>query len=101
MGVDPGDHWAGRSLSPLWTDGDLEEVEVLAGAGTAQALFGTDDLKLVRHEGAADALFDLASDPGEQVDLAADRPDELEAMSVRMASWLDELGELQELLRAE
>jgi arylsulfatase A-like enzyme len=55
-----------------------------AGPGRCMAVSG--NWKLVR-DGARYALFDLAADPGETRDLAADRPDQVYAMAQRLLEW--------------
>jgi arylsulfatase A-like enzyme len=49
------------------------------------------DLKLVR-SGASDWLFDLADDPGEQLDLTTERPQPLGELAARLERWGAALG---------
>ncbi len=50
------------------------------------------DLKLVRtNKGAAPRLFDLAADPGETTDLAAERPEDARALLAAWEAWNGEL----------
>jgi arylsulfatase A-like enzyme len=57
------------------------------------------DLKLIeRFEDGRVHLYDLARDPGERDDLAADRPEEADSLRHRLHSWYEEVG--AEFLRA-
>lgn len=46
------------------------------------------DWKLVRHDGKPTELYDLAGDPGEQNDLAAEKPEIVEELGCELEKWL-------------
>jgi arylsulfatase A-like enzyme len=46
-----------------------------------------DDFKLIRVDGRPSLLFDLATDPGENFDLSADRPDVAMTLLAELARW--------------
>lgn len=72
---------AGYSSRPDWirvaTDGRF----------TLHHLFERADRRRVAHEDVPWALFDLAADPGETVNVAARHPEELARLQAQLASW--------------
>ena len=100
LGLEPHADWAGRDLTPLWTGGELAASDVVSGADQSYSLV-RDERKLVRRAGHPDALFDLASDPGEQLDLAADAPDELATLAAALDAHLADHTALGERLRGD
>ena len=76
--LDPADGWAGRSLGGWVVEGRGEAArevpDLTASSGTRRALVAG-RYKLIHDlDGGASRLFDLRADPGEERDLAAQRP---------------------------
>ena len=94
-GVAPPDDRAldGVDLLPYLTgrrEGDPHEA-LFCKSGPARAVRSGND-KLVRLRGVeADALYDLASDPTESRDLAAERPERAAELARRHDAWLAEI----------
>ena len=56
--------------------------------GAPSGAIRSGDLKLIEwFEDGRIELFDLASDPGERLDLAPQRPDEVRRLSAALAGW--------------
>ena len=89
----------GRSLLPLMRGDEIDHrpawlrVELdMQGLSTTLYGLSTGERKIVLDPsgpGGASrlSLFDLIADAGERVDLAAERPDETEALASRLAEW--------------
>jgi arylsulfatase A-like enzyme len=78
--------WDGMDLWPvLCEQATLAEPRTLywAGPGGSFAL-RHGDLILIRHKGKADELYDLASDPRQQSDLAATQPQRVRELAERL-----------------
>lgn len=99
LGLEPHPRMAGQSMLGLAKGGTEPEgrVAVTEGRGTRSILYGTWHLLVydaeASHDGGAgfaghDALFDLASDPGERRDLAASRPEMVAEMRARLTAAL-------------
>ena len=100
-GLEPSPKMSGASLRALARGGTEpdERVVVSEGRGTRAILSG--DLRLIVREGAAQSitygekqvyvteeLYDLATDPGERVNLAHQRPEVVAEMRARLAAAL-------------
>ncbi len=87
------DDWAERSLFFQWHRGDVPERH------RAFAVRG-DRYKLVQAVGSSEKvqgpfqfeLFDMTTDPGEQMDLAADEPEIVEQMKAEYDRWFDDVS---------
>lgn len=99
-GLEPPAAWQGESLRPVVEDDDAkwrDTVVVDHGLYTAQRAVRTDRWKFVRtyHAGMWDGvlpdrqLFDMASDPWEQDDVAAEYPDVVETLETEMVEWAE------------
>jgi arylsulfatase A-like enzyme/thioredoxin-like negative regulator of GroEL len=97
LGLEPSDTFQGRSLAPLWRDPSAPPprtphyAENLSprlshGWGELRVLF---DGSYKYIHGPRPELFDLARDPAELHDLAADEPDTAAAMRTRLQAFLD------------
>jgi arylsulfatase A-like enzyme len=90
LGVEAPPGIDGRSLRPLWEDGEESDGRLLlaeTGPMEIDALRSVrrGDLKLiVDSRTGSKQLFDLAGDPGETRDLAAERKDEVRELSERL-----------------
>ena len=83
----------GRSLAPVLRGGTRPPPELLLGGFTER--FRTvriGDRKIVRVNAQPWELYDLAADPTELDDLAAERPTELEELIARYHRWVREEG---------
>lgn len=82
----------GVSLLPVATGkADAPPHETLHWRAMHRWAVRSGDLKLVSEAGAAPALFDLASDPGEARDLAAERPADLARLQRLHDEWNSQL----------
>lgn len=99
LGLESHRRMSGSSLLPLAKGGKEPEgrVAVTEGRGTRSILYGTWHFLVYDaepgHDGSPgfagrDLLFDLASDPGERRDLAAQRPEIVAEMRARLAAAL-------------
>ncbi|MDG1361391.1 MAG: sulfatase [Phycisphaerales bacterium] len=87
----------GRSLRPMLEDPRGKDVprdlfwhypHYGNQGGAPSGAIRSGDLKLIEwFEDGRIELFDLASDPGERVDLAPQRPDEVRRLSAALAGW--------------
>ncbi len=85
----------GESLLPYFGDGEPPPSRTAlaaftGGQGVQRALRGGDragSWKLLALPGEPPRLYDLASDPGEVVDIAAKRPDRVRLMAEEMGRW--------------
>lgn len=59
------------------------------------------DHKLVMAEGAVEGLFDVARDPAETRDLAADQPDAAATLAQKISAFVDMTGQLDDARAAE
>jgi len=112
-GLEPPDAWQGDSLLPVLDDAvaDWRDRIVLDhGLYTAQRAVRTDRWKFVRtyNDGEWDlperALYDMAADPWEQENVAAEQPEVVADLEDEMAAWAeDHVGmegdELREVAR--
>ncbi|MEM9665473.1 MAG: sulfatase-like hydrolase/transferase [Bacteroidota bacterium] len=82
-GVSLLDHWRGGKLAarPLYWEYDGHRA---IRQGSMKALYREDE--------GTWSLYDLASDPAEQQDLAADRPDTLSTLTVAWDAWAADVG---------
>jgi arylsulfatase A-like enzyme len=95
LGLEAPSAMEGTSLVPAWKGKSLPQRELVAecllyGAREAKALYVGDE-KLILRAGQPPLLFDLAADPREKHDLAAERParvTELETRLLRRARTL-------------
>jgi arylsulfatase A-like enzyme len=109
--VEAADGWDGRSFADALTGADPEAgardyLVVSQGAWACQRGVRWDDWLLLRtyHDGHKELLedvmlFDLADDPHETTNLAAERPEVVEAGLARLNRWVDQ--RLQEAARGE
>jgi arylsulfatase A-like enzyme len=94
----------GTSMIPLIQNPELQWA---AAPSYAEALLYFDELKSVAHEGyklvlnpstGKTMLFDLSTDPGEQIDLKWSQPELAETMRLQLEEWLEESERLAESL---
>jgi arylsulfatase A-like enzyme len=73
--------------------GGRPAAAIIAGDGPIQGNEKQGNEKLVEHfEDGRVELFDLATDPGERRDLAAERPERAAALKERLAAWRAAVG---------
>jgi uncharacterized sulfatase len=73
--------------------GGRPAAAIIAGDGPSQGTENPGIEKLVEHfEDGRVELFDLATDPGERRDLAAERPERAAALKERLAAWRAAVG---------
>jgi len=97
----PDQHLDGRSLAPLLRNPDASlDREALYWhyphyanqGGFPGGAIRVGDLKLIeRYEDGRTHLYDLARDPGEQRDLADDRPETVAALRERLHAWYEDV----------
>jgi arylsulfatase A-like enzyme len=86
----------GRSVAPLIRGGSAEETTVPSDYGKPERQLQSvrwQSLTYVADHG-DEALFDTATDPGEEHDLARERPDVAAAMRARLEQWRTECAPL-------
>lgn len=97
----PADHVIdGVSLVPVLKGGTLPERPLYwhyphygNQGGEPSAILREGNRKLIHYfEDGRNELYDLAADPGEQQDIAAEHSDQVAAMSQRLQAWLKETG---------
>ncbi|MFN3169582.1 MAG: sulfatase-like hydrolase/transferase [Hyphomicrobiales bacterium] len=81
-GVDVPAHWHGHPL------GDAPDDRIICGVTTHGFMARSDRWKLVRYKNGVEALFDLQSDPYEQVNCLAERPDMRALLDAALAEVL-------------
>ncbi len=101
-GLEPEVSWLGRDLSASLHSGErIEDPEfVFTEFKAKQAIYRNDGLKLILNDGPA-MLFDVDADPGELVDLAGGRPDDVDAMRSKAEELLLVAEGLYEAMREE
>jgi len=86
----------GEDLTPLLTGEGALEREALyfhfPHQSSASALRAGDEKLVYSWRREKSELYDLALDPGEQHDLAAERPERAAELQQRLFSWLDAVG---------
>jgi len=101
LGFEVPDTVQGRSLVPLWSNEESPagwDSHYYAENLSPRLTHGWGELRIVLDgrmkyiHGPEPELFDLETDPGEQHDLAHDRPDETEAMRNDLEGLLDRLS---------
>ncbi|MGD2116191.1 MAG: sulfatase [Acidobacteriota bacterium] len=85
-GIEPPEHFRGTSLRPVWEGTEAGERIVMAELPGLRAIIDG-DLKYFTNG----RLYDLAADPGEQHDIAHERPEALQRMRRLAEAWDDEL----------
>jgi arylsulfatase A-like enzyme len=76
----------GRSLVPLMRGKD-DAPEIAYAELYAHESLRAGRMKVIQSEGRPAELYDLAADPGERRDLAAERPEEAEKMRAAMVAY--------------
>jgi arylsulfatase A-like enzyme len=73
--------------------GGRPAAAIIAGDGPSQGHENQGNEKLIEHfEDGRVELFDLATDPGERRDLAAERPERAAVLKERLAAWRTAVG---------
>lgn len=83
----------GGNVLPLLTGAISGMPETLYWRSGSQWALRDEGLKLVRHTGRQDELYDLAGDPGESTNLAALRSNDVKRLAERLDAWDKELIE--------
>lgn len=99
-GADPAQPIDGVSLSGVLHGGSLDRDALYwhyphyhPGGATPYSAIRAGTLRLVHfYEDGHDELYDLATDPGEQKNLAADRPDDARGLRTKLDAWLADVG---------
>lgn len=79
----------GISLRPVFEDGEERRSQPIGFQHRRQTAWVTERFKLISlNDGQTYALYDLAADPGEQHDLAANQPDRVVAMKAELNAWV-------------
>ncbi|MFM9059694.1 MAG: sulfatase [Planctomycetaceae bacterium] len=100
VGPDPAQPPDGVSLAPVLRGGTLDRDALYwhyphyhPGGATPHSAIRAGNLRLVHfYEDDQDELYDLAADPGEQRNLATDRPADAETMRQKLDAWLADVG---------
>jgi arylsulfatase A-like enzyme len=91
-GLDLASAWNGGRLAPRALFGEADHNNVVDGKPVVDikrmARFGDEKLHVDRHSGAV-ALYDLAKDPGEARDLAAERAERVAVLRAALSRFLD------------
>lgn len=99
-GADPAQPLDGVSLSSVFHGGSLDRDTLYwhyphyhPGGATPYSAIRAGTLRLVHfYEDGHDELYDLATDPGERRDLAANRPDDTRTLRTKLDAWLTDVG---------
>ncbi len=94
----PEQHCDGVSIVPLMTGGTIAKRDLFwhyphygNQGGEPSSIIMRDTMKLIHYwEDGRDELYDLNADPGEQKDIASQRPDEVKLLRERLNAWLIE-----------